>query len=183
MKKCLNNWLTLLLVLWSFIGQAQRYISDSSYVSFYSDAAVEDIEAINSDGSSIIDLGTGELAFIIPITGFQFEKSLMQTHFNESYLESEKYPRATFHATIVNWDDAMFGQPLTVWGEMKIHGVTQAFEVEGTISKSGEVLTVTSNFPVSIADYGIKIPTILFYNIAEVVDVSVYFKYKPYEED
>ncbi len=173
--------LTILALLLSNQIIGQRFISDSSYIHFYSDAPIEDIEAWNSEGSSVIDIGTMEMVYSVPITGFQFEKSLMQEHFNENYMESDKFPKATFSGKIVGWNSQEGENKVSATGEMTIHGRTNAVNVEGTIIKDDNTIEINAKFPIALADYKIKIPKAVFYNIAEVVDVTVYFKFKPYE--
>ena len=99
-----------MLMLWSTASFtfAQKFKSTASNVHFYSDAPVEDIEATNLDAQSALDLSTGEIVFSIPIKSFTFEKSLMQEHFNENYMESDKYPRAFFKGKVSNYH---VGQP------------------------------------------------------------------------
>ncbi|MBV6644424.1 MAG: YceI family protein [Cyclobacteriaceae bacterium] len=160
---------------------AQKFLSESSYVHFYSKAPVEDIEAENKDGKSVLDIGTGEFAFTVPITSFEFEKSLMQEHFNENYLESEKYPNATFKGKIKDWKNQQGKAKVVAAGEFYIHGRTQEVEIPADIDLSSDGVSVEAKFQVVLQDYKIKIPKALFYNIAEKVDVTVKFQYKPYE--
>ena len=91
------------LILLIFVGHcafAQKYMSTESTVSFYSEAPLENIEAESTKGKSILDVGTNEIVFSVPISSFIFEKSLMQEHFNEKYMESDKYPKAIFKGKI-----------------------------------------------------------------------------------
>src|SRR5688572_32686855 len=87
-------------------GTAQKYVAEKSVITFFSDALIEDISAANSKTASIFNILTGELVFSVPIREFQFEKKLMQEHFNEKYLESDKYPKATFSGKLTNLDAA-----------------------------------------------------------------------------
>ena len=169
----------MIFFLSSLTGYPQRYQLASSQVSFYSSAPLEDIEAKTTEAKSIFDASTGEIAFIIPIKSFTFEKALMQEHFNENYLESDKYPNATFTGTLQGFDANQSGaQTITAQGQMTIHGITQSLEVEGTIQPKNEGWEMQATFPVEVADYRIKIPKVVFYNIAEVVDVTVHFTYQ-----
>jgi hypothetical protein len=102
MKKILTT-LLLSMLLASF-AVAQKLNSHSSKVSFFSKAAVEDIKAENVKSTSIFNVTTGDAAFIIPIVDFEFDKSLMKQHFNEKYLESEKYPKSTFAGKLVGFN-------------------------------------------------------------------------------
>ena len=163
----------------SFFATAQKYQSTKSYVKFYSEAKLEDITAENETARSIINIETGELVYAVQIKDFQFEKSLMQEHFNENYLESEKYPKSTLSAKIVDWNGEKGEQTVKVVGDLTIHGVTKKVEIEGNITYQDDLVKVSAKFPVALKDYKVKIPKIVFYNIAEVVDVTVVFEYKP----
>lgn len=160
-------------------AQAQRYQLTSGEIYFYSEAPLEDIEATNKQVQSIFDAATGELAYIVKIKGFQFEKSLMQEHFNENYLESDKYPTATFEGKIAGFDPERTGkQQATAKGMLTIHGLSHPVEIPGSITTEGNTLRMNAKFPVKLADYDIEIPKVVFYNIAEVVDVTVNLTYQ-----
>lgn len=157
--------------------QAQKYTSEKSLVSFFSDAPLEDISARNTKSLAIIDLASNQVAFSIPITGFEFEKSLMQEHFNEKYLESEKYPKSTFQAQLAGFNPKEKGiQNVTTKGKLTMHGVTKEVEIPGTIElTSDKKIIIKSTFMVRLADYKIEIPQLVFQKIAEVVEVKVDF--------
>jgi len=177
MKKILS--LILLIGICAYTAHAQRLKTTTGQVSFYSEAPMENIEANSAKVTSILDLEKGDMAFLIPITSFQFEKKLMQEHFNENYLESEKYPDATFKGKLLNYDPNAKGeQSVKAKGQMTIHGVTKEIDVEGTLKPSGNGMELKTKFPIRVADYKIKIPKIVFYNIAEVVDVTINLTYQ-----
>ena len=159
---------------------AQKYISKESTISFFSEAPLENIQAENTAASSIFDLETGEIVFSVPIRGFKFPKSLMQKHFNENYMESEVYPKSTFKGKVTGYRETAGSYSAQASGELSIHGVTNFVEFSGDLVVSQGVITITTTFPVKLEDYNIKIPRILFSNIAEVVEVKVEFNYKPY---
>lgn len=164
------------------VSFGQKFKSDSSYVHFYSDAPMEDIEASNLDGQSAFDLETGEIVFSIPIKSFDFEKSLMQEHFNENYLESDKYPKATFVGKVSGFSrTTQLKQKAKAEGLMTIHGVDQKISSEGEILLDGNRVVVNAKFPIELSDYKIKIPKVVFYNIAEVVEVTIQFSYEKIE--
>ena len=176
MKICFS---LLMCLLTSLPAVSQRYQLASSQVSFYSSAPLEDIEAETAEAKSIFNAATGEVAFVIPIKSFEFDKALMQEHFNENYLESDKYPNASFEGELEGFDENQSGsQTVTAQGQMTIHGVTQSLEVEGTIQPQAGGWEMEAIFPIKMADYKIKIPKVVFYNIAEVVDVTVHFTYQ-----
>lgn len=180
---------TILVALAAFfysgIANAQSiYISKDAQVSFFSSAPIENIQANTSQAVSAINMNTGAVFFKVPIKSFQFERDLMQEHFNSDYLESDKYPYAEFQGKINPVPSlAKDGSyPVTVDGQLTIHGVTKPYQGPGTIEvKKGQIVAVSS-FKVKLADHDIKIPRLLMRNIAEIVDVKVDAAYQPQKE-
>lgn len=159
---------------------SQKYSSVASEISFYSDAPLEKIQAVNKEGKSVLNLASGEIAFVISIRGFHFEKPLMEEHFNENYLESDKYKTATFKAKIDGEidvrKDGVYDAAAT--GKMNIHGVEKDYTIPGKVTVNGGKISIDSKFNVSIADHKIEIPQLVIQNIAEVVEVTVHFDYE-----
>jgi len=158
----------------------QKFASEKSTVIFFSKAAIEDITAKNSKASSIFNSETGEIVFSVPIKDFRFAKSLMQEHFNEKYMESEKYPKATFQGKFVDFNAQVNGiQEVKAQGKLSIHGVMKEIDVPGTIENAGKNLIMKSKFIIRLEDYTITRPQLLWQNIAEQVEVTIEFIYKP----
>lgn len=157
---------------------AQQYYSKKGQVSFFSEAPIENIEAVNKDVSAIIDSQSGGFAFRLKIQDFTFPNSLMQEHFNESYLESDKYPLSTFTGSIADISklDLSSRQTLTVKGSLSIHGITQETEMVAYAQIINGELHISSIFDVVLEDYDIDIPKIMMYKIAEVIKVAVDIK-------
>lgn len=169
-----------LLYFISLSGFAQKYGTEKTYVSFFSHAAIEDIKADNKKAVGIFNSTSNDIAFSIPINEFQFAKSLMQEHFNEKYMESDKYPKSTFQGKILDFNLSAPGeQKVKASGSLTIHGVTNTIEVPGTIEKQGDKLIMKSKFTVKLQDYKIEIPQLLWQNIAEQVEVTLEFTFKP----
>ncbi|HEX5555804.1 MAG TPA: YceI family protein [Chitinophagaceae bacterium] len=160
------------------------YVSRDASISFFSSAPIEDIQAKTDKAVSAINLETGAVFFKVPVQSFQFERELMQEHFNSDYLESDKYPYAEFRGKIRDipalTTDGTY--PVTVDGQLTIHGVPKAYQGPGTIEVKDGQITAVATFQVRLADHHIKIPSILSRNIAEVVKVSVDAAYKPQKE-
>jgi hypothetical protein len=174
-----SGWLLLL----AGSGFAQNlYSAQNGSVTFYSKAPLEDIEAKNSKAQSVINRNTGEIAVKIPIRSFIFSNGLMQEHFNENYMESGKYPFATFKGRInetIDWNkDGTY--PVTATGKMNIHGVEQDRTITGKLQVTGGRLQLDAGFPVALADHNIKIPTVVFQKIAETIAVTTQFIYQPH---
>ena len=159
---------------------AQKFTAEKTYVKFFSDAAIEDITAENTKASSIYNEATGDVVFSIPIKEFEFEKSLMKEHFNEKYMESEQFPKATFQGKISGYQSSTAGeQKASATGKMTIHGVTQDVTINGTAENVKGMPKMKAKFMVKLVDYKIKIPQLLWKNIAEEIEVTVEFNFKP----
>lgn len=157
--------------------QAQKYFTRDGQVSFYSDSPLEKIEAENDKLNCVLDYTSGRLQFAALVQAFHFENALMQEHFNENYMESEKFPKAIFKGQTEDLGgDIVYDKEIDirVKGELTIHGVTQMVETVGTIifNQDGTV-AATSVFNIRLEDYGVKIPGVVKDNIAEVVEIKV----------
>ena len=175
------------LVLFGFVGQLSAqtiYITDTSNVSFFSATPVEDIKAVNVASTSLINLAKSEVAFRVPISGFQFEKPLMQEHFNENYMDTEKYPTASFKGKLSEKLDLSKDTiyHINATGVMTVHGVDRPQTYKGVIETKGGKATLRCDFEIKLKDHKIKVPKVVFANIAEVIEVKTYFQYKPYEK-
>lgn len=158
---------------------AQRYKSVEGSITFFSDATIEDITATNRKAISIFDASNGEIAFLVTIIDFDFDKSLMKEHFNEKYMESDKYPKASFKGSILDYDSNVKGdQEVTATGLLTIHGQTENINAKGVISFSDSHLTMNASFMVELEDFNIKIPKLLWQNIAERVEVRIKYTYQ-----
>ncbi len=168
-----------LLIGFTPLKAQDMFKSNNGKVKFFSKAPLEDIEAATSTASSIIRVTTGEVAFSIPIRSFKFAKALMEEHFNENYLESEKYPQATFTGKIVEKVDlqSQAEQNVTVDGTLTVHGVAQKRQIPATIRLENGKLKGHSQFKVKLVDHQIDIPHLVFHKIAEVIDVTLDFDY------
>ena len=170
--------LILICLLFSTQLIAQQYYTNKGKVSFFSEAPIENISAINEDVSAIVDSQTGGFAFRLKIEDFTFTSSLMQEHFNESYLESEKYPLSTFTGVIDNFSnlDLSTKQNLKVYGSLSIHGISKDAQMTAIAQMINDELHISSTFDVALEDYDIDIPKIMIYKIAEVIQVVVDMK-------
>jgi polyisoprenoid-binding protein YceI len=175
MKKILL--LTLLVI--GFQSRAQLFMTTNGEVSIFSKTPMENIDAVNKSVSSIINTATNEVAVQMRITNFVFPNKLMQEHFNENYLESEKFPSATFKGKIKETVDLTVAgtYPITASGSATIHGVTRPIELKGNIVSTGTSLALTCAFEVKLVDYKVDIPKIVFAKIAEVIKVSSKINY------
>ncbi|MHA4895326.1 YceI family protein [Pedobacter sp. PWIIR3] len=173
-----------LLLVFFLIGhalQAQHIMtSKNASISFFSSTVLEDIEAKSNTASSALDLRTGELIFKVSNTSFQFKKKLMQEHFNENYMESEKYPFSEFKGKIIgDYNPVVNGTyPVKVEGILSIHGVSKIYQNAAELVVNGGKMTASTSFKVRIADHKIQIPSLVFKNIAEFVEVKILALYQ-----
>ncbi len=176
----------ILLATMSIFIQAGQglYVCKNANISLYSKAPIEDIEAKSSTGTSVFNAATGDLAFSVQIRSFVFPKSLMQEHFNENYMESDKYPQATFKGKITEHPDLTKDgtYPVTATGDLTVHGVTQNRTITGKITVAGGTISLTSEFMVKCADHKITIPQLVFHNIAESIRLQVAATYTSYKK-
>lgn len=160
-----------------------KYLTKSGTINFYSKAPMEDITADNNQVLSIIDASNSKMAISILMKSFLFEKALMQEHFNENYVESDKYPKATFKGTIVDFDAVNeTTSKRKVKGVLTIHGVSKEMVIEANMTKKDDSILVDGNFMVNLDDFNVKIPAVVAKNIAKNIKVTYNFDHKPYKK-
>ncbi len=172
----------LLFTLVTVAATAQnRYFTKEGSISFFSEAPLENIEAHNQQVTSILDLSKNEVAITLLMKSFKFEKSLMEEHFNENYIESGKYPKAIFTGSFKSdtpLDPNKNGvYPVSIDGSLTLHGVTRPIKTTGSIEvKNGSVVAKTK-FTIAIKDYNIEVPKLVVKNIAEIVEITAELPY------
>jgi len=169
----------LLIAIMSFgsmILKAQIYMGKTCDISFYSKGPIEDIYALNKSAKPILNTATNEVAVKITIKGFVFDDKLMEEHFNEKYLESDKYPYAVFKGKI-NEKIADYKKDgthnVTVTGKLSMHGVEKELTMNAVATIKDQVVGFAGKFFILLKDYNIEIPTLVAQNIAEQVEVTV----------
>ena len=174
-----NLFLCLLLCFSQFLIEAQTFVTRNGYIGFFSKTPFENIKAENRQVNAVIDLAKKNIAFAALMKGFLFPKALMQEHFNENYVESDKYPKTSFIGSYTGDVDAGKDGSYTiiVKGNLTLHGITHTIEVPASIDVKKGKLTGISNFKIKPADYNIKIPALVKDKIAQQVDVAVKIDY------
>lgn len=176
MKK-ISIILAAVALLGTQLASAQTYVSRNAHVWFFSETPVENIEAHNHKAASILNAATGALTFKMNIKAFEFEKALMQEHFNENYMESDKYPSSDFKGTITNLSAVDFAKNgtynVTVKGDLSIHGVKKAVTVPGTLTVKNGAVSTKAVFNVLLADYGVTIPAAVKNQISKTIQITV----------
>ena len=163
-----------------------RYFTKTGSIGFYSHTPVEDIVAENHHVTSIHDIKTGDYVFAVLIKSFEFKKSLMEEHFNENYMESEKFPKSTFEGRITNITEIDFSVPGTytvnVTGNLTIKDKTNPIESTGTMKvQDDNTIKGESKFSIEVEDYGIDIPKIVREKIAKSIEITCDLMYEPYK--
>jgi len=159
---------------------AQKYMTQNGVISFFSSTPVEDIEAVNNQVSAVLNADNGQIASVLLMKAFNFEKALMQEHFNEKYVESEKYPKSTFKGNVVNFEELDLSEgkanKIVISGSLSIHGVSNDVKVNGVLTNIDGVMDLKFKFNVAVADYNIEIPGPVKEKIAKSIAIDAHFK-------
>ncbi len=155
----------------------QRYSTRTGEVTFHSETPMENIDAVNHKATAVVDLTSGQVQVSMLIKAFEFEKALMQEHFNENYMDSNTFPKGEFKGKVTGFtaeNAAKAGKyDVTLTGELDIHGVKQQRTLSGVIEvDAAGGLKATSDFVVKPADHGIKVPGGV--NVAEEIKVKAH---------
>lgn len=181
---------TKLLLLFCFLSstillQAQDiYMTRSGEITFFSTTPFEDIEAENNTVTCIIKPSEGKVAIKVLMKSFQFEKAAMQQHFNDDYVESDKFPNAKYDGAIIDAgkiDWSVDGvHKVVTQGELTIHGVTQSIEKDGTITIKGKDISIETTFNIELSDYDINVPSNYLKKINNSIEIKVNATLQPY---
>lgn len=170
-----------LLILTCGAVQSQMLMTKNATISFHSHTFLENIDAVNNNVMAVIDAGKKNIAFSLLMKQFEFPKKLMQQHFNESYAESDKFPKATFSGAYT--EDADLSKdgsyPLKVNGRLTIHGVTREVMIPATLTVKGSLIIGTATFKLNPKDYNIEIPFIVKDKIEKENTVKVKAEWIP----
>lgn len=175
MKKTMLIATTFFLLLSGFAQK--RYFTKTGTVSFRAGTALEDIDGVNKSTTCIFDAATGDIQFAILVKGFEFKSALMMEHFNENYMESDKFPKSVFKGKITNLDKINFEKdgsyPVTVKGILEIHGVKKDIETTGNFKVAGETVLATAAFDVALEDFKIEIPGLVKDKISKTAKIQI----------
>ncbi|MBC7829845.1 MAG: YceI family protein [Chitinophagaceae bacterium] len=171
----------LLILICFFIGSIAsgqgKFFTKTGSISFFSKTQLEDIDAHNRSVTCVLDTKTGNVQFSVLMKGFEFKKALMQEHFNEDYIESDKYPRAEFKGQIDNNSSIDYSKEaanqVRVKGPLTIHGQTNDLETDGTLTVKEGKIFITCEFKVEIADYKISVAAFAKNKVAKTISVKV----------
>jgi hypothetical protein len=162
---------------------AQKYMTKNGFIGFYSHTPMEDIKADNNQVVGALDISTGEMVFQALIKSFHFDRALMEEHFNENYMESDKFPKSVFKGKITNLASVDFSKngtyEVTVEGDLTIHDVTNKISTKGTVEVVSGGINANSKFKIVPEDYKINIPGVVRDKFDKTMEVTVTMKYAP----
>lgn len=181
MKKIIIAALSLVAI--HSVNAQDIYLTRTGKIEFHAGTAVEDVDAVNNEVTSMVNAKTGEIVFNVLIKSFHFKRALMEEHFNENYLESSSIPKATFKGKITDGSTVNFARngiyKATVAGELNLHGITQQVTMPVTVTISDGKIRGQSSFRIKPEDYKIVVPSLVQDKVAKVVDVIVDCLYEP----
>lgn len=154
---------------------AQNFMTRTGRASFNATAknSPEKIEAVNNEVSSVVS-ASGDLVFSILVKSFRFERQLMQEHFNENYMESDKFPKADFKGKVADVNFAKDGTYNTVaTGKLTIHGVSNDVSVPGIVTVKGSSVNLKAKFSVKLADYKIAVPSVVSDKVGNAAAINI----------
>ncbi len=166
----------VMLLGFSFRGYSQQMLTKTGFIGFYSKTPFEDIKAENNQAYAVLDATSHHIAFAVLLKGFIFPKELMQEHFNENYVESDKYPKATFTGTCSG--DMELNKEGTyqvvIKGDLTLHGVTKPVETTAELDVKKDRITGIAVFKLKPEDFNISIPGIVREKISREINVKVH---------
>ena len=182
LKKSLIVLLALFMTASVALAQ-DRFYTKTGKITFYSKAPLEDIDATNKTVTAVIDSKTGAIQFALQMKSFEFEKKLMQQHFNETYVESEKYPASEFKGTITNNSEINYKKDGTytakIKGKLTLHGVTKDVETTGILKINGGKIDASSTFNVLLSDYNVNVPSLAKEKVSNTIRIVVACELEP----
>jgi polyisoprenoid-binding protein YceI len=165
-------------------AQGGMFATTAGNTRFSASTPLENIEAENKKSQAILNTANNEIAIRMNMRDFVFPNKLMQEHFNENYIESVKYPTATFSGKVDKAPDyTKDGQyDLSATGKFTVHGVTKERTINGKMKIEGGKITITSDFDVALVDHKIEVPSVVFVKIAQVIGVKANYVLTPYKK-
>jgi polyisoprenoid-binding protein YceI len=156
---------------------AQRFLTKDASIHFNATSknSPEAIEATTNKATLVIDATTGAIEMGLLVKSFHFEKNLMEEHFNENYIESTKFAKASFVGTIPTADLKKNGtHTVEVKGKLTLHGVTKEVTTKAEIVvTSGAISKAKANVKIKLSDYGITVPAIVKDKVASEAKLEI----------
>jgi hypothetical protein len=175
--------LSFFLMLTLSISAQDIQMTRTGRITFHAGTSLEDIDASNNEVSSALNTKTGELVFNVLVKSFHFRRALMEVHFNENYMQSDKYPKAQFTGKVTNIGEVDLSKDgnynVNAEGDLTIHGITKKLAFPATLTVKGGKLSASSKFKLKVEDFNITIPGVVADKISKDVEVNVDCIYEP----
>lgn len=172
-----TNLLSILFLLSLNSFAQNKMITKTGKITFEASvSSFEEIKAKNESVTCVLNTSSGEIASLALIKGFRFKIALMEEHFNENYIESDLYPKATFRGKIENFDASKLtatSKEYTVKGKLEIHGKSKDIIIKARIKKSEDGIDIDTNFIVNTDDFGIEIPNLVSQKVSKKVTMKL----------
>lgn len=175
-------------ILFSFLMLAtaalaqDKMITKTGKITFEASVpAFEEVKATNDGSTCVLNAKTGEIATLALMKGFRFKLALMEEHFNENYIESDSYPKATFKGKIENFNASTLtttAADYTIKGKLELHGKSKEIAMPAKIRKTDAGIEISSNFTVNADDFGIAIPSVVKSKVSNKVNIKTGFTVK-----
>jgi len=173
------------LISIGFTINAQKYMTRNGYIGFFSHTLMEDIKGDNNQVAGVLDISTGDIVFQVLIKSFHFDRALMEEHFNENYMESDKFPKSSFKGKITNLSSVNFSKngsyEVIVEGDLTIRDATNKISTKGTVEVVTGGINASSKFNIVPENYKINIPGVVREKISKNLEVTVTMKFSPLE--
>ena len=176
MKKIFFSLLFLCFIINGY-SQKTVFITRTGQINFDAGTGLEDIKGINKSVISAIDINSGQIQFSLMVQGFEFKSQLMQDHFNENYMETEKFPKSVFKGSITNVNKVNFvtngTYNIDVKGILEIHGIKKEVQANGSIKINNGSIIANSTFTIKMGDFGIIIPGVVSDKLSKDAKINV----------
>jgi hypothetical protein len=180
MKKIFFAFLAISLFNFTFLSE-KKSTKTGSITFEASVPSFEEVKGKNEAVTCVMNTSTGEIAALALVKGFRFKVALMEEHFNENYMESSKFPKATFKGKVEDFDSSKLTssyKDYTLKGKIELHGKSKDVTTTAKIKQQGENIEIKTSFQLNPADFDIKIPSVVSKKIAKKVDVDAHFSVK-----
>lgn len=174
--------LGFVLLLSNFVV-SQKLMTRTGEIKFEASMpAFEEVAATNNTVSCIFDQSNGEFATLALVKAFKFKVPLMEEHFNENYIESTKFPKATFKGKILNFNASKLSSTKIIYeleGDLMLHGITKKIKNKISLTLNAGKINAITNFFIKPNDYGIEIPSLVKSKVSENVKLAINFNLEP----
>jgi hypothetical protein len=177
-----NVQLVFLLLCFSATFAQEKLMTKNGKITFEASVpSFEEVKAKNENVTCILNTKTGEIASLALIKGFKFQIALMEEHFNENYMESTRFPKATFKGTVKNFNIKELtasAKEYAINGKLEMHGKSKDISTTAKIKKTYKGVEIETNFSVNASDFDISIPSVVKNKVSNKINIANVFVLK-----